>query len=283
MHITENCALNICAAALAVAASYGMKCSMTAILTFMSPEILGFALLVALLAGVVKGMVGFAMPMIMISLLGSFVAPDVALAGLILPTLVANGMQALRQGWAEAWSSIKRFRLFMAIGLVAMLTSAQLVRVLPQDTLLLMIGLPVVLFCAVQLLGWQLRLPARGRGWIEAGIGGFAGFIGGFSGVWGSPTVMYLTALDTPKAENMRVQGVIYGLGAVALFGAHIGSGVMRAETLPFSLAMIIPAMLGTWIGFQIQDRIDQRGFRKATLAVLLIAGLNLVRRGLIG
>jgi len=256
---------------------------MAVILTLMTPEILGFALLVALLAGIVKGMVGFAMPMIMISLLGSFVAPDVALAGLILPTLVTNGMQALRQGWGQAWDSIKRFRLFMLIGLFAMLASAQLVRVLPQDTLLLLIGVPVVVFCAVQLMGWQLRLPARGRGWIEGGIGGVAGFIGGFSGVWGPPTVMYLTALDTPKAENMRVQGVIYGLGAVALFGAHLGSGVMRAETLPFSMALILPAVLGTWIGFQIQDRIDQRAFRMATLAVLLIAGLNLVRRGLAG
>lgn len=256
---------------------------MNSILSFMSPEILGFAVLVALLAGVVKGMVGFAMPMIMISLLGSFVAPDVALAGLILPTLVTNGMQALRQGWGQAWDSIKKFRLFMLIGLVAMLISAQLVRILPQETLLLMIGLPVVLFCAVQLMGVALRLPNRGRAWIEGAIGGFAGFIGGFSGVWGPPTVMYLTALETPKVEQMRVQGVIYGLGAVALFGAHVGSGVMRAETLPFSAAMVVPAVLGTWIGFRIQDRIDQRAFRKATLAVLMIAGLNLVRLGLMG
>ncbi len=256
---------------------------MSSILSFMTPEILGFALLVALLAGIVKGMVGFAMPMIMISLLGSFVAPDVALAGLILPTLVTNGMQALRQGWGQAWASIKKFRLFMLIGLVAMLISAQLVRILPQETLLLMIGLPVVLFCAVQLMGVELRLPERGRAWAEGAIGGFAGFIGGFSGVWGPPTVMYLTALDTPKVEQMRVQGVIYGLGAVALFGAHVGSGVMRAETLPFSAAMIVPAVLGTWIGFQIQDRIDQRAFRKATLAVLMIAGVNLVRRSLMG
>lgn len=256
---------------------------MSTILTLMTPEILGFALLVALLAGIVKGMVGFAMPMIMISLLGSFVAPDVALAGLILPTLVTNGMQALRQGWGEAWASIRRFRVFMLIGLVAMLASAQLVRVLPQETLLLLIGAPVVLFCAVQLAGVQLRLPQRGRPWIEGGIGGFAGFIGGFSGVWGPPTVMYLTALETPKTEQMRVQGVIYGLGAVALLGAHVGSGVMRADTLPFSVAMIAPAVIGTWIGFRIQDKIDQRAFRKATLAVLLVAGLNLMRRGLLG
>jgi len=52
-------------------------------------------LLVGLVAGVVKGMVGFAMPMIMISGMSSFISPELALAGLILPTLSTNGWQAL--------------------------------------------------------------------------------------------------------------------------------------------------------------------------------------------
>ncbi len=81
----------------------------------------------------------------------------------------------------------------------------------------------------------------------------------------------------------MRVQGVIYGLGAVALLFAHFGSGVLRAETVPFSIAMILPALIGMWLGSQIMDRIDQASFRKATLAILLVAGANLVRRGLMG
>ena len=81
----------------------------------------------------------------------------------------------------------------------------------------------------------------------------------------------------------MRIQGVIYGLGAVVLFFAHMGSGVMRSETLPFSVLMIVPALMGMWIGGRLQDRIDQKTFRRATLFVLLIAGLNLLRRALVG
>ena len=57
----------------------------------------------------------------------------------------------------------------------------------------------------------------------------------------------------------------------------------MRAETLPFSALLVVPAVLGTWAGGRLHDRIDQATFRKATLAVLLIAGLNLLRRGLAG
>lgn len=76
---------------------------------------------------------------------------------------------------------------------------------------------------------------------------------------------------------------MIYGLGAVALTVAHTGSGVLRAETVPFSAMLIAPALAGMWLGIRLQDRIDQVTFRRATLLVLLIAGLNLVRRALIG
>ena len=100
---------------------------MSSFLTFLSPVELGFAVLVVLVAGVVKGMVGFAMPMIMISGLSFFLPPELALAGLLFPTVATNGFQALRQGAAAAWESIVRFRLFLIVGGVLLLSSAQLV------------------------------------------------------------------------------------------------------------------------------------------------------------
>jgi uncharacterized membrane protein YfcA len=35
------------------------------------------------------------------------------------------------------------------------------------------------------------------------------------------------------------------------------------------------------WLGNKVHDRIDQQAFRRAILAVLIVAGLNLIRRGL--
>ncbi|WP_101065618.1 sulfite exporter TauE/SafE family protein [Roseovarius salinarum] len=246
------------------------------------PGIWAIAVGVALLAGLVKGVVGFAMPMVLISGLGTVVSPELALAGLIMPTLVTNGWQALRQGPRAALASIRRFRVFLLAGMVCLAVSAQLFRILPEAALLVLIGVPVTAFALIQLAGVPMRLPGRPRPATEAAVGGFAGFVGGVSGVWGPPTVALLTALDTPKVEQMRVQGVIYGLGAVALMVAHLGSGVLRADTLPLSLALVLPALAGMAAGFAIQDRIDQRAFRRATLAVLLIAGLNLLRRALV-
>ncbi|TNJ41168.1 sulfite exporter TauE/SafE family protein [Phaeobacter sp. B1627] len=255
---------------------------MTDLVPFLAPAGFVLAFVVALIAGTIKGLVGFAMPMIMVSGLSSIMAPDLALAGLILPTLATNGFQALRQGPRAAWESMLRFRAFLLIGGVFLLISAQLVRVLPSQVMLLIIGGPITLFALTQLMGKHLTLSAPSHR-MELSIGAFAGFIGGFSGIWGPPTVAYLTALGTEKHEQMRIQGVIYGLGAVVLFFAHIGSGVMRSETWPFSVLMILPALLGMWVGGRLQDKIDQKGFRRATLFVLLIAGLNLLRRAVVG
>lgn len=248
----------------------------------LSPTDFALAAAIAFLAGWVKGMVGFAMPMILISGLSIFLPPDVALAGLILPTLATNGVQALREGAGAALQSIRKFRVFLIVGLVFLLAGAQLVSLLPASTFLLMIGIPVTFFALVQVIGARLTLKSPSAR-VEAVIGAIAGFVGGMSGVWGPPTVAYLTALNTPKLEQIRIQGVVYGLGAVALVIAHLGSGILRAETIPFSAALILPAMAGLWAGMRLQDRIDQASFRKATLLVLLVAGLNLLRRGLMG
>ncbi len=238
---------------------------------------------VTLLAGFVKGAVGFAMPMIMISGLASFLPVEQALAALIVPTLLTNTIQALRHGVKAALTSIKRFRVYLGVMLVFLAMSAQLVLILSPNILFLIIGLSIVIFALLQLLGWSPRLAGKRRNGIEALIAAFAGFVGGVSGVWGPPLVAYLTAIKTPKPDQMRIQGVVYGIGAVALTLAHLKSGVLNAQSLPLSIAMTMPALLGMALGLVVHDRLPQNRFRRATLIVLVVAGLNLVRRGVFG
>lgn len=247
------------------------------------PEILVLCFTITLVAGFVKGAVGFAMPMIMISGMGSFIAPDVALAALIVPTVAANLFQAFRGGFTAAVQAAKDYRAFIGIILVFIAISAQLVSVISAQQMYLLLGIPVTFFALSQLLGWHIAFRPEHRLRYEVILGTVAGLIGGVSGVWGPPTVAYLTALKTPKTDQLRVQGVVYGAGALVLLLAHLKSGVLNAQTLPFSLVMLVPALAGLWVGFRFHDRMDQERFRMLTLIVLVVAGLNLIRRGLLG
>lgn len=253
------------------------------ILAELSPWVLVIAFGVTLAAGFVKGAVGFAMPLVMISGLATVLPAETALAALILPTVLTNVQQSLRQGPKAAWDALRRFRVFLIALLIFIALSAQLVRVLPQSWLFIVIGVPIVLFCLMQLRGWTPALKPENRVRDEGVAGAIAGAFGGMSGVWGPPTVAYLTAINTPKAEQMRVQGVIYGLGATALIAAHLKSGVFNAQTAPLSVAMLAPALIGMFIGGKFHDAMPQKTFKRATLVVLTLAGLNLIRKGMMG
>ena len=51
--------------------------------------------------------------------------------------------------------------------------------------------------------------------------------------------------------------------------------------TLPVSVWMTVPTMLAMFVGYRVHDRLDQRRFLTLTLAVLVLSGLNLLRRAL--
>ena len=237
------------------------------------------AMAIAGFSGFVKGAVGFAMPMIMISAFSSFLPPHQALAGLILPTIATNISQSLRQGLPAAVATTRQYHRFLIATLVMLVISAQFVEVIPQPLFLLLLGLPITLFAALQLAGRQLALRLEHRNRAEWILGALGGLYGGVSGVWGPPLLVYLLSIGTEKVEMVRVQGVIFMLGAVVLLMAHLGTGVMDAANFAFSAAQILPAMAGQAAGFAVQDRLDQRKFRRWTQALLVLTGLNLVRQ----
>lgn len=259
---------------------YGL--SMDMLNTLMGPEIFLYAVAVTLLAGVIKGAVGFAMPLVMISGLSLVLEPKLALAGIILPIVFSNALQVAREGRAQALAAIREFRVYVVMICVMILIASQWVSVIPDRTMYLVLGIPVAALCAVQLVGVAIRIAPQHRRWSEFVVGGLTGTLGGLAGTWGPTTVIYLAAIDTPKKKQIVVQGVVYGLGSVMLLVGHLRSGVFNAQTALFSALMLAPAIVGMWIGFRIQDRVDQATFRKMTLWVALIAGLNLIRRGLL-
>lgn len=255
---------------------------MPGLLGEIAPALLALASVIALFAGFVKGAVGFALPMILISGMGSFFPAEVALAGLILPTFTSNLVQGFSGGWREAWEAIRRFRLYIAVLLVVLSVSAQAVALVPQSVLFVLIGLPVTGFALTQIAGLHLVLDGARRRW-EVLFGVIAGLMSGFSGTWGPPTVMYLTAIGAEKRMAMRAQGVIYLLGSAMLLAAHLRSGILNATTAPFSVWLVVPALVGMWIGARAHHRLEQARFRQLMLWVLLVAGLNLIRRGVFG
>lgn len=256
---------------------------MADILTLVTPAVFVFACAVTLLGGFVKGAVGFAMPLIMISGMGIVIAPELVIAGIVIPIVIANVFQVARTGIGNARQSLSEHWRYVTVVCVMILVAAQFVRSLPGDALYIVLGIPVVGLCIIQLIGWRPQITPQWRRPFEWVAGALAGTLGGLAGTWGPPTVLYLLALNTPREKQMSVQGVIFGLGSMMLLVGHLQSGILNAQTWKFSAILVVPALLGMWLGFRLGDRFDQERFRRVTLWVLMIAGVNLIRRGFFG
>ncbi len=249
----------------------------------LSSQVWVLALLITLLAGFIKGAVGFAMPLIMVSGLSSILPPHLAVAGVILPIVVSNLTQTFRAGAGPAAQAVRDFWRYILIVCAAILVFAQFLPGMEPETFYLVLGIPVVILSLIQVVGVRMSIAPAQRWWAEWLVGLVSGMMGGLAGTWGPTTVLYLLAIDTPKARQMVVQGVIYGLGSIALLLAHIQSGILNGGTAPFSAILLVPALAGQWVGFRVQDRLDPVLFRRLTLIVLVVTGLNLIRRALAG
>ena len=240
------------------------------------------ALVVTLVAGFVKGAVGFAMPMILVSAFAIFLPKELALAGLILPTLVTNISQAFRQGTGPAKETALTYRRFLIATVICIAVSAPFADLIPRSAYLLLLGVPITAFAALQLMGRSLAIKLHHRARAEWALGVVGGLYGGMSGIWGPPLLVLLLSTGADKVTAIRAQGVVFLIGAVALLLSHLGTGLANAQTLAFSAALCLPALAGLYAGYAIQDRLDQQRFRRWTQALLVLTGLNMVRQALV-
>ncbi|MDZ4087949.1 MAG: sulfite exporter TauE/SafE family protein [Tabrizicola sp.] len=247
----------------------------------LSGQAFAAALTVTLFAGFVKGAVGFAMPMILVSAFAVFLPQELALAGLILPTLVTNMSQAFRQGVGPAARTARTYRRFLIATVICIAVSAPFADVIPRMVYLLMLGIPITAFAALQLMGRSLAIKLHHRDRAEWGLGVIGGLYGGVSGIWGPPLLVLLLSTGADKVTMVRAQGVVFLIGAVALLASHLGTGIANAQSLGFSAALCLPALVGLYLGYAVQDRLDQTRFRRWTQGLLVITGLNMVRQAL--
>jgi uncharacterized membrane protein YfcA len=112
-------------------------------------------------------------------------------------------------------------------------------------------------------------------------VGLAAGVLNGVSTVNGPPLVMYLVSLGLKKNEFVGAYALIALSGAVPLLLSYIAVGLLGPREFGFSVLALLPALLGLVCGERLRRRIDAERFRQLLLWVLILLGINLIRRAI--
>ena len=175
--------------------------------------------LTMVLAGVVKGTVGFGLPLISVSVLANVIDVRLALALVTIPIVISN----LWLAWQgrEVVATLRRFWLvILAIGVGIFLGSSLTARV-DGRALMLILGCTVIVFALFEKFrpGEHASLPPALVTPLGAVAGLTGGILGGLSTAYGPPLIMYLTTLRMPKERFVAAVGTIWAWLLNPLFG----------------------------------------------------------------
>lgn len=229
------------------------------------------------LGGLSKGALGVGLPLIAMPTLAFFMSVPQALVLLTVPVFITNIWQSLAGGHLPR--VVRRFWP-LTLGLVIGVgIGAQILVRLDEHLLYLLMGLVVLMQPAMRLLRPHSVIhPARQR-WLAPLVGLIGGVIGGTSGLYGPPIMVYLAGLKLEKNLFAATAAFLFFTGGLALAIFLSRLGVMQAQDLIWSAVALIPAAVGIFAGQAIRARISQGQFDRAITLTMLLIGLGLLAK----
>jgi uncharacterized membrane protein YfcA len=230
-------------------------------------------------AAFVKGAIGFGFPTLGTPLLALVVDVKTAVAVLVIPNLVMDGLQLRRQGPLGA--TPRRLAPLLVFTMLGTIVGTKLLVALSGRTATLILGVFVLCFVLLDLARFSPRVPAGWERLLAPPVGLAAGVMGGITNAPGTALALYFVALGMDKREFVRsiaftflvVKGVqLASLGWYGLLGWTLVLG---------SLGLTAAALAGFGLGVRVQDRLDQRAFNRGVLVFLATLGVWLVVRTL--
>ena len=235
-------------------------------------------MLVFLLAGGVKGVVGLGLPTVAIALLSATFGLEAALPLLVIPSFVTNIWQGAVGGRAKIL--LKRFGLALAIAPVSIWIGYHYIFIAAPELMERVLGAVLIFYAGAGLAKFRFSVPAGAEPVLTPLLGLANGLVTGVTGTFAVPMVMYLEALGLERDELVQMMGIAFSVSTAALAAVLIVHGAYRIDVGYVSAAAVVPALAGMAAGARIRARLTPAGFRRWLLVALALLGLKLLVLG---
>jgi uncharacterized membrane protein YfcA len=232
---------------------------------------------VLLVAGTVKGIMGLGLPTISVGLLGLVMPPMQAAAVVVVPTFLTNVWQTfsgpslpaiLRRFWAMQLGIV--VGTYFGGELMARTNPAQAKGYL---------GIALIAYALLGLLRITFRVARTSERWLGLPMGLATGVANGATGLFVVPGALYMQSLDLDKDDLVQAFGLTALVASLALGVVLWRHGILRTEIAGFSAVALLPAFIGMALGQRLRNHISQDLFRRCFFIAMLALGAYLVSR----
>jgi uncharacterized membrane protein YfcA len=232
-----------------------------------------------LFAGVVKGAVGFGLPMIAAPVLAGIVGPRPAVVIMSIVNFSSAVLLVARLRGVPLRSYVGLVTPITAASIVGVVVGSHLLAIASPALLSVLVGLTTIIFALISAAKVQPELPVGKRSLIGSLLGLGAGVLGGTTSVFAPPLIMYFHTLRLPKRDFLLLLNLVLGATTLVQIGSFVSLGLFSGQLLLDAAMTVVCVAIGVGIGLVIQERINQKLFNRAVILVIFLIGLNLVAR----
>ena len=245
------------------------------------PELLALAAaaFAILLGGLVKGAVGLGAPLVAVPVLAAIYGVKTAIAVMTVPLIVSNIWQIWTYRATIEGRAMLKLLLVGCIGGVVLGTL--LLGLLPEAWLAFFLALMLFVYLALALAkpSWMLAQPLAQK--LALPIGLVTGTLQGAAGLSTPVGATFIHAQRLGREAQVFAASAMFFTLSTTQIIALVGIEVMTVELAAFSVAALVPIMLGVWLGQYLGARVGRKTFERLTLAVILAVALGLLAQSL--
>jgi uncharacterized membrane protein YfcA len=236
------------------------------------PQI-GLFLAATFAASLVAGVSGFAFALIAAAVWLHIMTPIETATLIIGYGMLVQGFGAWKLRHATSWS---RLWPFLAGGAPGVAIGVVVLRWANPAHMRAAIGVFLAVYAVFNLLRPPLKAVRAGM-WTDIGVGLLSGMLGGMTGFAGILIVIWCQMRGWPKDIQRGVfQPASVALLAMCALAFGVTGSVARETVYLFLIGLPVLAA-GTWAGFRLYGRLDEDGFRRLVLILLLASAVPLI------
>lgn len=239
-------------------------------------------LLGAAAGGFINGLAGFGTALFALGFWLQIMPPAQAVSVVVVMSVI-SGLQGVWLVRASIMDHPKRLARFLLPALVGVPLGIVALSVLHPDMLKLIIAGFLILYGGFFSLRSSLPKLERPTPVVDSLVGFMGGVLGGAASLSGALPTMWCAMRTWPKAETRAVLQPfnVVVLGVAALVFAF--KGAYGAQTLIYIAIALPVTMIFAQIGISIFKRLSDDQFRRLLVAMMLVSGLVLMAREVLG
>lgn len=240
-------------------------------------EIFGIATVAFMIAGFVKGVVGFGFPIIALIILTLSIGLLDALALVVIPTLITNLWQAFSGEYLRA--IVGRMWRYFLVAVVFIWITSDYLDVVDVDWLTMLLGTVLFFFALSRLFNFHFTVPPRYESVLSVPLGAVNGIITGLTGSFMVPSVLYMQAIGLRGEMLVQAMGIFFSISVFTLAVSLERNDLISVEQAQLSSLALIPSIIGLLVGRWTRRQIDEDRFQQIFLMAVLVLGGYIVFR----